>query len=83
MIKTIVQKTINNIIKENYRKEISIQFSLDGFSFCICNSETKELQHFTTHTFENSVTTPELLVSKIEELLINLKSCNKILKPLP
>ena len=73
MIKTIVQKTINNIIKENYRKEISIQFSLDGFSFCICNSETKELQHFTTHTFENSVTTPELLVSKIEELFNQFK----------
>ena len=73
MIKTIVQKTINNIIKENYRKEISIQFSLDGFSFCICNSETKELQHFTTHTFENSVTTPELLVPKIEELFNQFK----------
>ncbi len=69
MTKTIVrQKTINKIIKDTHRKEISIQFSLDGFSFCICNSDTKELQHFTTHTFENSVATPELLLSKIEEL---------------
>lgn len=68
MIETIVQKTINKIIKDNHTKEVSIQFSLDGFSFCICNSITKELQHFTTHTFENPVATPELLLSKIEEL---------------
>ena len=69
MTKTIVRKkTINKIIKDDYNKEISIQFSLDGFSFCICNSLTKELQHFTTQTFENSVATPELLLSKIEDL---------------
>jgi hypothetical protein len=64
----VQKKTINNIIKDNYQKEISIQFSLDGFSFCICNSINKELQHFTAYTFESSIATPELLLSKIEEL---------------
>ncbi len=62
------KKTINNITKDNYRKELSIQFSLDGFSFCICNSINKELHHFTTYTFDDSILTPELLLSKIEEL---------------
>jgi hypothetical protein len=66
--KLLQKKTINKIIKDNYKKEISIQFSLDGFSFSICNSITKELQHFTTHIFDNSIATPELLLSKIEEL---------------
>lgn len=68
MIETMAKKTITKIIKDNYTKEVSIQFSLDGFSFCICNSVTKELQHFTTHTFENSVATPELLLAEIKKL---------------
>ena len=62
------KKTINNIIKDNYTKELSIQFSLDGFSFCIYNAVTKELQHFTSYLFDNMIPTPELLLSKIEEL---------------
>lgn len=68
MTKTKVQKTINKITKDTYSKDVSIQFSLGGFSFCIFNSITKEIQHFTTHTFEEPVATPELLLSKIEEL---------------
>ncbi len=62
------KKTINHIIKDNYKKELSIQFSLGGFSFCIFNLITKEIQHFTAYTFESSIATPELLLSKIEEL---------------
>lgn len=69
MIKTIVQKkTINNIVKDNYRKALSIQFSLGGFSFCISNLETKEVQHFTAYTFDIIYTTPEALLTKIEAL---------------
>ena len=66
--KILQKKTINHIIKDNYKKELSIQFSLDGFSFCICNSITKELQHFSIFTFDASLETPELLLSKIETL---------------
>ena len=46
-------------------KSLSIQFSLDGFSFCISNSETKELLLFTKYTFSSSIASPELLLEKI------------------
>lgn len=69
MIKMIVQKkTITNIVKDNYRKALSIQFSLGGFSFCIFNKETKEVQHLTDCAFEQSVSTPEALLEQIELL---------------
>lgn len=69
MIKMIVQKkTINNILKDTFRKALSIQFSLGGFSFCISNLETKELQHFTGYTFDVNCVSPEALLSEIEIL---------------
>ena len=69
MIKMIVQKkTITNIVKDKYRKALSIQFSLGGFSFCIFNKETKEVQHLTDCAFEQSVSTPEALLEQIELL---------------
>ncbi len=46
-------------------KDLSIQFSLDGFSFCISNSETKEILLFTKYTFTSSIASPELLLEKI------------------
>ena len=67
MIKMIVQKkTINNIIKDNYRKALSIQFSLGGFSFCISNLQTKEIQNFTAYTFDTIMNAPEALLAEIE-----------------
>lgn len=69
MTKTIVQKkTINNILKNNFRKALSIQFSLGGFSFCISNLETKEVQHFTAYTFDTMISSPEILLNEIENL---------------
>lgn len=69
MIKMIVQKkTINNILKDTYRKALSIQFSLGGFSFCISNLETKEVHHFTSYTFDINSVSPEALLSEIEIL---------------
>ena len=64
----VQKKTINKIIKDNYRKAISIQFSLDGFSFCISNVITKEVQNFSVYNFDKLITTPELLLAKIEEI---------------
>lgn len=70
MTKMIVKrKTINNSIKDNYRKRLSIQFSLDGFSFCISNLTNKEVQHFSCIIFENRVETPELLLNQIEKFV--------------
>jgi hypothetical protein len=66
--KILQKKTINNIVTDNYRKSLSIQFSLDGFSFCITNFTTKEIHHFTTYSFDNSVATPNELLDEIETL---------------
>ncbi|TDQ25791.1 uncharacterized protein DUF3822 [Tenacibaculum caenipelagi] len=46
-------------------KSLSIQFSLDGFSFCISNSKTKEVILFTEYTFSSSIASPELLLEEI------------------
>lgn len=46
-------------------KSLSIQFSLDGFSFCVLNSETKEPLLFTEYTFSSPIASPELLLEEI------------------
>lgn len=46
-------------------KSLSIQFSLDGFSFCISNSETKDPILFSKYNFSASIKTPELLLEEI------------------
>ena len=46
-------------------KNLSIQFSLDGFSFCISNSDTKKVLLFTQYTFEKALSSPEFLLEKI------------------
>ncbi len=71
MIKKIIlqKKTINNIIKDTFRKALSIQFSLGGFSFCISNLITKEVQHFTVYSFDEIIATPEALLNEIEKLV--------------
>jgi hypothetical protein len=53
----------SSVIAQN--KNLSIQFSLDGFSFCISNSDTKEIIVFTTYSFEKELDTPQLLLQKI------------------
>lgn len=47
---------------------LSIQFSSDGFSFCIANSSTKEIVTFTKYLFEESIVAPELLLSKVLQI---------------
>lgn len=51
--------------------KLSIQFNLDGFSFCITNNETLEIVHFETCFFDKNLETPEKLVLKIEEIFKN------------
>ncbi|WP_262509404.1 DUF3822 family protein [Tenacibaculum ovolyticum] len=53
----------SSVIAQN--KNLSIQFSLDGFSFCISNSDTKEIIVFTEYFFEKELDTPQLLLQKI------------------
>ena len=58
------KKSKKNSAKAQY-KNLSIQFSLDGFSFCIRNTESKEVLNYTEYTFEKKVASPELLLEKI------------------
>ncbi|CAM1333217.1 DUF3822 family protein [Tenacibaculum aestuariivivum] len=53
----------NSIIAQN--KNLSIQFSLDGFCFCISNSDTNQAIIVTQYIFEKSVKSPEFLLEKI------------------
>ena len=71
------KKTINKIVKDTYRKFLSIQFSLDGFSFCISNITTKEIHNFGTYTFDTSLSNLSLLLTKIESLIIENKLFNQ------
>lgn len=56
-----ISKPIQNISK----RKLSIQFSLDGFSFCISNFE-HTIFHFSAHKFEQETHTPEQLLHRIE-----------------
>ena len=59
------KKTLNKIPKHPFRKKLSIQFSLDGFSFCISDVDTKELQHLSSFSFDEKISTPESLLELI------------------
>ncbi|APG64206.1 hypothetical protein LPB136_01970 [Tenacibaculum todarodis] len=67
MIKEVQKKSKHTSINTN-KRNLSIQFSLDGFSFCITNLETNEIIHFSEYVFKNTLATPELLLEKIESI---------------
>ncbi len=73
----VLQIKISNISKVNYRKNLSIQFSLDGFSFCISNIATKEIHHYESHPFKDSCENPEELLTKIEEVVASATLLNQ------
>ncbi|TYP98718.1 uncharacterized protein DUF3822 [Tenacibaculum adriaticum] len=50
---------------QSQHKSLSIQFSLDGFSFCISDIPSKEPISFTEYSFDVSMPTPELLLNEI------------------
>ncbi|MDD7914402.1 DUF3822 family protein [Polaribacter ponticola] len=69
MIKETVQKKNNNISLKNTKdRELSIQFSLDGFSFCVLDINTKRNVYFKEYLFEETKKTPEDLLSEIESI---------------
>ncbi len=61
MLQTKISKSIENISK----RKLSIQFSLDGFSFCISNADNTAY-HFSSYSFDRETTTPESLLDHIE-----------------
>jgi len=70
MTKKIVIKKNNTIrFLENIKDlDLSIQFSLNGFSFCITDNSTKENVYFSEFSFEEKQSSPEELLKKVEEI---------------
>lgn len=72
MIKEIVKKRRkikSNILLENKEhKKLSIQFNLDGFSFCISDLNSGEDVYFSEYTFSENQDTPENLLLRIQEI---------------
>ena len=61
-----MQKKNNKISLQKTKDiELSIQFSLDGFSFCIIDTNTKENIYFKEYQFEKTLNSPEDLLKKI------------------
>jgi len=74
MTKQIVKKkTINKKIEETSKKKLSIQFSLDGFSFYISNTH-HIISKFTSFNFTKPIKSPELILKKIKEIFKNEKT---------
>lgn len=67
----MTQKKESNILNNNY-KELSIQVSLSGLSFCILNSATNQLEFLKNFTFDK-LSSPITLQSKLEEFMASEK----------
>jgi len=63
----VQKKTSNLIIAYQNVRNLSIQFSLDGFSFCISNQQGK-IGNLTAYIFDKKVSTPEELLTQIEQI---------------
>jgi len=73
MIKQLVKKKITKHIEDTSKRKLSIQFSLDGFSFCTSNT-SDEVAEFSSYVFEKSVNSPELILKKLQEIFKTEKS---------
>lgn len=74
MIKEIKKIQNNNIdslnLEDNY---LSIQLSLDGFSFCVYNKIQDKVGIFAVYEFENSTGSPFIQLACVKELFIREK----------
>ena len=74
MTKQIVKKkTINKNIEVTSKRKLSIQFSLDGFSFCTTNTNNEVLE-FSSYTFSKTKNSPELVLEKLQDIFKKEKS---------
>ncbi len=74
MTKQLVKKkTINNNIEVTSKRKLSIQFSLDGFSFCTTNTHNEVLE-FSSYTFSKTKNSPELVLEKLQDIFKKEKS---------
>ena len=74
MTKQIVKKkTINKNIEVTSKRKLSIQFSLDGFSFCTTNTHNEVIE-FSSYTFSKTKNSPELVLEKLQDIFKKEKS---------
>ena len=66
MTNQVIKKTTSHI--ENLYNSLSIQFSLDGFSFCIQDANNNSVIDFVEIPFDEKIATPEELAEKLELL---------------
>ena len=72
MIKQKVQNKSSTISLEKTKDiELSIQFSLDGFSFCVLDTISNKDIYFSTYSFEETLNSPEDLLKTIESIFKN------------
>ena len=67
-IKKVQKKTIKTTFEKSNNHKLSIQFTLDGFSFCITNLDSQEIVHFCAYTFPKTLETPENLINHFETI---------------
>lgn len=68
MTKKVIKKNSSISLKTLKDNRLSIQFNLDGFSFCIYNNSLNKEVYFCEYEFETTLNTPENLLLKIEEI---------------
>tara|TARA_B110000091_G_scaffold212619_1_gene259750 strand:+ start:155 stop:988 length:834 start_codon:yes stop_codon:yes gene_type:complete len=68
MIRKVQKKTIKTTLEKSNNHKLSIQFTLNGFSFCITNLDSQETIHFCKYTFPKTLEAPENLVAHIETI---------------
>ena len=66
--KTVLKKNSNISLEKTKDISLSIQFSLDGFSFCVIDINTSETIFFTDYIFDKSKKNPIDLLSQIETI---------------
>ena len=67
-IRKVQKKTIKTTLEKSNHHKLSIQYTLDGFSFCITNLDSQETIHFCAYTFPKTLETPEKLVAHFETI---------------
>ena len=70
----MLKKKSNTSIENTNNLKLSIQFSLDGFSFCISNLENEKDELFTEYLFDTKLKTPEALLEEIKPVFKNDKN---------
>lgn len=67
-IKKVQKKIIKTTLEKSNNHKLSIQFTLDGFSFCITNLDSQEIVHFCAYTFPKTLEAPENLINHFETI---------------